>query len=502
MFEGLQAVGSGILLAFQPSNLMWALWGCLLGNLVGVLPGLGSAGAIAILLPVTYALSPTAAIIMLAAIYYGSNYGGTITTVLLNIPGEASSAITAIDGVPMAQQGRAGAALGIAAIGSFVGGTISTFALALGAPLLARLGLMMGPVERFALMVLALALVAGLLGRRMIKGLLMALLGLLVGTVGIDPTLGVPRFTFGITDLIDGLNFVAIVMGLFGISEILIHAEKTVPGLIASKVGRVAPSRDDMRQSAGPIARGTGIGMALGMIPGATGVIASFLSYSVEASVSKTPQRFGHGAIEGVAGPETANNAFANANFIPLFALGIPGTASMAILMGGMMQYGLTPGPFLFRDRPDVVWAVIASMFVGNTLLLILNVPLISLWIQMLRVRYSLLAPVIAILTMVGSYSITNNVMSLWITIAAGLLGFFLRKLDMPLAPLVLTIVVGPILESNLRQALQISRGDPTILISSPIALTLFAAAAAVVVVSAVRVWTGGRRRAPAAAED
>src|SRR5262249_10470464 len=236
------------------------------------------------------------------------------------------------------------------------------------------------------------------------------------------------------------------------------------------------------------------------MIPGATSVIASFLSYSVEASVSKTPQRFGHGAIEGVAGPETANNAFANANFIPLFALGIPGTASMAILMGGMMQYGLTPGPFLFRDHPDVVWTVIASMFVGNVMLLILNVPFISLWIQMLRVRYSLLAPIIAILTMVGSYSITNNVMSLWITIAAGVPGFFFRKLDMPLPPLVLTILVGPVLGSNLRQSLQISGGDPTILIASPIALTLFAVAAAVVVISAVRVWTGGRSAIPAAA--
>src|SRR5262249_19030603 len=235
------------------------------------------------------------------------------------------------------------------------------------------------------------------------------------------------------------------------------------------------------------------------MIPGATSVIASFLSYSVEASVSKTPKRFGHGAIEGVAGPETANNAFANANFIPLFALGIPGTASMAILMGGMVQYGLTPGPFLFRDHPEVVWAVIASMFVGNILLLILNVPFISVWIQMLRIRYSLLAPIIAILTMVGSYSITNNVMSLWITIASGVLGFFLRKLDMPLAPLVLTIVVGPILEQNLRQSLQISGGDPTILISSPIALTLFAAAAIVVTVSGVRLWSGVPPRVPAA---
>jgi len=494
-------------MAAQPENLMWALWGCLIGNLVGVLPGLGSAGAIAILLPLTFVLPPTAAIIMLAAIFYGSNYGGTITTILLNIPGEASSAITAIDGHPMAMKGRAGAALGIAAIGSFVGGIVATLALALGAPLLARLGLLMGPVERFALMVLALALVTGLLGRSVVKGLLMALLGLLLGTVGMDPTLGVPRFTFGRPELLDGINFVAAVMGLFGISEVLINTENIVKGLVAKTVGRILPTRAEMRQSAGPIARGTGLGLGLGMIPGATGVVASFLSYSIESSVSRTPERFGQGAIEGVAGPETANNAFANANFIPLFALGIPGTASMAILMGGMMLYGLTPGPFLFRDNPDIVWTVIASMVIGNVLMLILNVPLISIWVQILRVRYSLLVPFIAILTLVGSYTITNSISSLWVTIAFGVVGYVLRKLAFPLAPLVLTMIVGPIIEANLRRALQISGGDVSILVGSPISITLLALAAIVLVLSFVRAFRPAKAessfdQAAAAAED
>ena len=434
-------------------------------------------------------MPPVPAIIMLAAIFYGSSYGGTITTVLLNIPGEASSAVTALDGNPMARQGRAGAALGIAAIGSFIGGTAATFALALCAPLLARLGLLMGPVERFALMVFALSLVAGLLGRAMVRGMLMVFLGLLLGTVGSDPTLGVPRFAFGRAEFLDGINFVAAVMGLFGISEILVNTERGVGGLIAEKVGRVLPSAEDFRRSWGPIARGTGLGMALGMIPGATGVIASFLSYSVETMVSKTPERFGRGAIEGVAGPETANNAFGNANFIPLFALGIPGTASLAILMGGMMLYGLTPGPFLFRDNPEIVWTVIASMLVGNVILLILNVPLVSLWIQVLRVPYALLAPVIATLTLVGSYTITNSLASVWTTIAFGVLGYGLRKLSLPLAPLVLTMIVGPIIEMNLRRALQISRGDPAILLASPIAASLLAAAALVIALAVLRAF-------------
>jgi putative tricarboxylic transport membrane protein len=485
--EGLHGLLGGLAVALQPEVLMWALWGCLLGNLVGVLPGLGSAGTIAILLPLTLTMEPLHGIVMLAAIFYGSNYGGTITAVLLNIPGEASSAVTTIDGHAMAKQGRAGAALGIAAVGSFIGGMLATLALAMGAPFLARVGLLMGPAERFALMVFALTLVAGLLGRLLVKGMLMALLGMLIGTVGMDPTLGVPRFTFGQVELLDGIHFVAAVVGLFGVSELLLGAERRVPGLIAERVGRVWPSREDFGRSAGAIARGSLIGTLLGMVPGATGVIASFLSYSIEASVAKAPKRFGHGAVEGVAGPETANNAFANANFIPLLALGIPGTASMAILMGGMMIYGLTPGPFLFRDNPSIVWAVIASMVIGNVMLLILNIPFVSLWIQILRVRYALLAPMIAVLTMVGSFTIDHSTTALWTTVVFGVLGYALRKLDMPLAPLVLTMIIGPFIEANLRRALQISAGDPMILIASPISIGLLILAAGMVVAAVLR---------------
>lgn len=490
MLEGLLA---GLLHALEPQNLLWAFWGCILGNLVGVLPGLGSAGAIAILMPVTMVLPPVPAIIMLAAIFYGSNYGGTITTVLLNIPGEASSAITAVDGHPMAMQGRGGAALSIAAIGSFIGGIAGTVVLAWGAPTLAELGLMMGPVERFALMIAALSLIVGLLGERMLPGLIMAFLGLLVGSIGLDPTLGIPRFTFGHSELLDGINFVAAVMGLFGISEVLLNTEQKISGLVAQHVGKILPTRDDFRRSAGPIARGSVIGILLGLIPGATSVIGSFISYSIEKTISRTPERFGNGAIEGVAGPETTNNSFANANFIPLFALGIPGTASLAILAGGMMINGLTPGPFLFRDHPDVVSTVIASMFVGNVILLILNVPFISLWLQILRIRYSLLAPLIAVLTLIGSYALSGETFGVWVTVFFGLLGYLFKKIDMPLAPFVLTMVVGPGIEANLRRSLQISGGDPGILVRSPIAATLFALAILVFGWTLWRRWRGSR---------
>lgn len=472
-----EALLQGLLIAMEPQNLVWALIGCILGNVVGILPGLGSAGAIAILLPVTVTLPPTAGIIMLAGLFYGSNYGGTITTVLLNMPGEAASTITALDGVPMARQGRAGAALGISAIGSFAGGTLATVVLAFGANSLAGFGLMMGPAERAALMVFALAMLALLLGDKAIQGMAMAFAGLLIATVGIDPTLGQPRFTFGSTALLDGINFVAAVMGLFGIAEILANLEARMTGKMSETVGPILPTRDDMRRSAMPILRGSIIGTLVGMIPGTNGTLASFISYSAETALSKEPDRFGKGAIEGVAGPETANNAFANANFIPLLALGIPGTASLAILAGGMMMYGLTPGPFLFRDSPDIVWAVIASMFVGNLILLLLNVPLATIWIQILRVPYSILAPVIVLLTLVGSYSLTNSTSSVWITIAFGLIGWQMKKFSLPVAPLVLTMVLGPLLETNIRRALSITNGDYLALMDSPISKVLIVGA-------------------------
>jgi putative tricarboxylic transport membrane protein len=481
MMTGLEGLLGGFGNALAPDLLLWALWGCLLGNLVGVLPGLGSAGAIAILLPVTTVLPPGPAIIMLGGIYYGSQYGGTITTILLNIPGEASSAVTALDGHPMARQGRAGAALGIAAIGSFVGGCIGTLALAFGAPILARAGLAMGPAERFSMMLFALALLGTLLGKDAIKGFMMAFLGLLISTVGIDPTEGVPRFTFGEAHLLDGVNFAVAVMGLFGLAEVLLNAEERLTGGITEKVGRIVPTLAELRQALGAIVRGSIIGTGLGIIPGAGSTLASFISYGAETSVARDSSRFGRGAIEGVAGPETANNAYANASFIPLFSLGIPGTGSLAIQMGGMMMYGITPGPFLFRDNPSLVWTVIGSMLVGNIILLALNIPLVSIWIQLLRIRYSLLSPLIAILTLVGAYSITSSVFAVWIAIAFGAVGYVCHKLRLPLPPLVFTMVVGPSLESSFRRALQISNGDPSYFLSSWISIVFLGAAALLV---------------------
>ncbi|SDN73512.1 tripartite tricarboxylate transporter permease [Ensifer sp. YR511] len=498
----LEALAHGLMIALQPENLLWAFLGCLLGNVVGVLPGLGSAGAIAILLPVTTVLPPTAAIIMLAGLFYGSNYGGTITTILLNIPGEASSAITAIDGNPMARKGRAGAALGISAIGSFVGGVFATIVLAFGAAQLATVGLMMGPAERFSLMVFALSLLSALLGAKAAKGMAAAFAGLLVASVGIDPVVGIPRLTFGSTEMLDGVNFVAAVMGLFGVSEVLVALEQGVRGKISENVGPVLPTRKDLRDSFAPIARGSLIGTVIGMIPGTNGTLASFLAYGAETAVAKDPTRFGKGAIEGVASPETANNAFANANFIPLLALGIPGTASLAILMGGMMMYGLTPGPFLFRDNPDVVWAVIASMFVGNFILLVLNVPLAFVWIQMLRVRYSLLAPIIVLLTLVGSYSLMNSMVGVWTTIAFGAVGYVMKKIDLPIAPMVLTMVLGPLLESNMRRALEISNGNFSVFVESPISGTILLAACLVVIFGVARLVHHRRNAPPVFADD
>src|SRR5215475_5874428 len=329
--------GHGLLTALHPENVLFALIGCLLGQIIGVLPGIGSASAIAILIPVTFTLNPTAAIIMLAGIFYGTNYGGTVTSVLMNTPGEAASVVTCIDGYEMAKQGRAGSALGIAAIGSFIGGTAATIGLAVAARPLTNAALRIGPPEYFALMVLGLVLLTSLISGHVLKATIMALFGLLIGIVGIDPAQGLPRFTFGQPQLLDGFNFVAVVIGLFGVGEILLNIEKPARKIFAAHVGSVLPTRQDMRDSAGPIARGTVIGFLLGLIPGATSVIASYLSYGTEARRTKTSRKLGTGAIEGVAGPETANNSFVNANFIPLFALGIPGTASIAIIMGGMM---------------------------------------------------------------------------------------------------------------------------------------------------------------------
>lgn len=477
----------GLLTALHPENLLFALIGCAIGQAIGVLPGIGSAAAIALLIPVTFTLSPISAIIMLAGIFYGTNYGGTITSVLMNTPGESASVVTVIDGYQMARRGRAGAALGIAAIGSFIGGIAGTVGLIVAAKPLTDVAIRIGPPEYFALMVLGLSLLTGLASSSAIKSIMMALVGLLIGTVGIDPALGIPRFTFGNPELLDGISFIAVVIGLFGIGEILQNIEHRDQEVYTTGFGSVLPNREDMRRSAGPIGRGTLIGFVLGIIPGATSVIASYLSYGVEVKRAKDKSRFGRGAIEGVAGPETANNSFVNANFIPLLALGIPGTASMAMMMGGMMANGLVPGPRLFADHPNFVWTLIASMIIGNALLLIMNLPLIRFWVLLLKVPYGILFAIILEFTIIGAYSESFSTFNLLVMAIAGLASYLLKKLDYPLAPLVLTLILGPLMEENLRRSLQMSSGNFSILVDRPVALSGLCLAAVVFVWPLIR---------------
>ena len=423
---------AGFAAALQPGNLLFALIGCVLGTLIGVLPGVGPAAGTAILIPLTFKLDPTGAIIMLCAIYYGAMYGGTITSVLLNVPGEAASVITCIDGFQMAKQGRGGTALGIAAIGSFIGGIAATVALVLVATPLSKLALSFGPPEFFALMLVGLCLVTGLAGRSLIAGIMMTVVGLLLAMVGIDPVRGAPRFTFGVPDLYDGIGFIPVVMGLFGIGEILATAEAPVREIVKTNLSRLLPNREEWRRSMGAIARGTGIGFFLGLIPGVGAIIPTFMSYILEKRVSKNPEQFGKGAIEGVAGPETANNAYANASMVPLLTLGIPSSPTIAVLMGAFIVNGLTPGPFLFQEKPELVWTIIASFFVGNVLLLILNLPLVGLWAKILDVPYQYICVGTLLFCILGAYSINQSVFDIWIMLLFGVIGYVLRKLDFP----------------------------------------------------------------------
>lgn len=492
--ESLELLLAGLQSALAPTNLVFALLGCLIGTLTGVLPGVGPAAGTAILLPLTFALDPTQAIIMLAAIYYGAMYGGTITSVLLNVPGEAASAITCLDGHAMARKGRAGPALSVAAIGSFIGGTAATFLLVFVAPPLSSLALRFGPPEFFALMVLGLAMVTGLAGRSMVRALISATLGLLIAMVGIDPVAGQPRFTFGQFELLDGIAFVPLAMGLFGIGEILANVGARRAELVGVGTGRLGLGAADARASAGPIARGTLIGSALGFIPGIGSIVPSFLSYATERRISRTPERFGNGAIEGVAGPETANNAYANSALIPLFTLGIPSSPTVAILMGAFMMNGLTPGPQLFEQQSTLVWTVIASLLVGNLILVLLNLPAIPMWLQILRIPRPVLFSVILVFCIVGAYSLNSRVFDIAVMLVFGLVGFVFRKVDIPLAPLVLTVILGPLMERTLRQSLEMSGGAYSILWASPLSIGLLMTAAAALVVFTVRTRSGAAR--------
>jgi putative tricarboxylic transport membrane protein len=464
----------GFATALQPINLAFALIGCLLGTLVGIMPGIGPVAGTALLLPLTFKLDATASIIMLSAIYYGAMYGGTLTSVLVNVPGEAASAITCLDGHEMAKRGRAGPALAVAAIGSFFGGTIATMGLVLLAQPLTALALKFGPPEFFSLMLVGLSLVIGLAGKSIALALISALLGLLIAMVGIDPVVGAPRFAFGNVHLLGGIDVVIVAMGLFGVGEILLSLERQgVATAIGTKLRELIPSRSDVRRSALPVLRGTGIGFFLGLIPGVGAVVPTVMSYITEKRLSKTPEKFGTGMIEGVAGPETANNTYANAALIPLFTLGIPGSPTVAVIMGGFMMKGLIPGPFLFRDHATVVWGVIASFYVGNVILLILNLPLIPLWVRLLKLPTSILYTFVLAFCALGAYSINGQAFDVGMMTAFGILGYVFKKLEIPLAPLILTLILGPLMEQSLRQSLEMSRGKFSIFVEHPISLGL-----------------------------
>ena len=486
--DALNLLAGGFATALQPINLAFALAGCILGTLVGIMPGIGPVAGTALLLPLTFKIEPTAAIIMLSAIYYGAMYGGTLTSVLVNVPGEAASAITCLDGHEMAKRGRAGPALAVAAIGSFIGGTVSTIGLVVLAGPLTALALKFGPPEFFALMLVGLSLVVGLAGRSITLALISAVLGLLVAMVGIDPVAGAPRFTFGSLHLLGGIDVVVVAMGLFGVGEILLNLEREVAATALSATLReLIPSRDDVRRSDLPILRGTGIGFFLGLIPGVGAVVPTVMSYITEKRLSKTPDAFGSGMIEGVAGPETANNAYANAALIPLFTLGIPGSPTVAVIMGAFMMKGLIPGPFLFRDHAQIVWGVIASFYIGNLILLILNLPLIPLWVRILRIPRSILFTFVLAFCAIGAYSINGQAFDIGTMALFGILGYVFKKVDVPLAPMILTLILGPLMEQSLRQSLEMSRGKFSIFIEHPISLALIVVAILFVVTSSMR---------------
>jgi putative tricarboxylic transport membrane protein len=476
---------AGLNVAFQPMNLLFCFLGVFVGTLIGVLPGLGPVGTMAILLPVTYGIPPTTAIIMLAGIYYGAQYGGSTTSILVNIPGEAASVITTLDGYQMARKGRAGPALGIAAFGSFIAGTLGVIGLQLMAPPLVRVALRFGPPEYFSLMILGFVILTYLAQKSMAKALMMAGVGILLGTVGLDTMTGMPRFTFDMPELLDGVGLAPLAMGLFGISEIFLNVEKKIKQeLLTTKVRGLFPNLEDWRRSALPILRGTVLGFFLGILPGGGAVLSSFVSYAVEKRVSKTPQEFGKGAIEGVAAPESANNAAAQGAFIPLLTLGIPANVVMAILLGALMIHNITPGPMLVKEHPQLFWGVIASMFMGNAMLLLLNLPLIGVWVQLLRVPYSILFPLILFICLIGAYVINNSVIDVALMLLFGVAGYLMHKFEYEPAPLVLAYVLAPLLENALRQSLILSSGSFGIFMSRPISAGCLIVAAALLLSS------------------
>jgi len=494
MAEVLQNLLLGFQVALQPSILGYAFIGCVIGTLVGMLPGIGPLTGISLLLPVTFGLNPTIALVMLAGVYYGAMYGGSTTSILMRIPGEAASVMTCIDGYEMTRKGRAGAALAIAAIGSFVAGTISVIGLMLLAPPLASIALKFGPPEYSALLLLGLLVLAYLSGGSIIKTLAMAVLGLLFGMIGIDAMSGFMRFGYGVVELGDGIGIVPVAVGLFGVSEILLTARTGAPTAVQKpRLRELLPARAELAASVGPIGRGTVLGFLIGIIPGSAHVISSFISYAIERRLSKHPEEFGKGAVAGVAGPESANNAAASGALVPLLALGVPSGALPAVMLAALLIHGVTPGPMLIQNNPELFWGLIASMYVGNVVLLILNLPMIGLFINILRIPYQYLYPLILMFCVLGVYAINQSVVDVWIMIIMGLLGYGLRKLEFETAPIVLGLILAPMLELSVRQALAMSGGEYAIFLTRPISAAMLAIGAAILLHA---LWSAFSRRA------
>lgn len=487
--------GFSVTLTF--SNLFYCFAGVLIGTLVGVLPGLGPVAAMSLLFPATLHIPPVSAIIMLAGIYYGAMYGGSTTSILVNIPGEAASVITCIDGHQMARQGRAGVALGISAIGSFIGGTLAVVALQMVAPPLARIALIFGFTEYFSLMCCGLVVLTFLARGSMIKALMMAVFGLFLGSIGTDLIMGTPRFTMGIHIFMDGVGIVPVIMGLFGISEVILNIEEGVSrDVFKAKISHLLPNLREWAESIGSIFRGTVIGFFLGILPGAGPVVAGFTSYAVEKKLHKHPEKFGTGMIQAVAGPETANNASIGGAFIPLLTLAIPPTPGMALLLGCLLSYGVQVGPLLLTQHADIFWGVIASMYIGNIMLLVLNLPMIGVWVKILKIPYALLFPLILLFCCIGAYSLNNNTHEVILMVVFGVIGYFMKKLDYETAPLIMAMVLSPLMENNLRQSLLLSHGSFLIFFTRPISAILMIAAILLLILPnlpwlKIRKWKG-----------
>lgn len=482
----------GFSIGLEPTNIAYCFLGVFIGTLVGVLPGIGPVGAISILLPATFRMSPLSAIIMLAGIYYGSMYGGSITSILVNIPGEAATVVTCLDGYQMAREGRAGAALGIAAFGSFIAGTLGIIGLMVFAGPIADFGLRFGAPEFFAVILLGLTVITYLAQGSVIKALMMGAFGIILSCVGLDHINASPRMTFNLLQLWDGIDMVPLGMGLFGVAEILTNIEQSArPELLKTKIKNLYPSLRDWLEAKGAILRGTFLGFFFGILPGAGAVISSFLSYGLEKRISKNPERFGKGAIEGVAGPESANNSATAGAFVPLLTLGIPANIVMALFFGALIIHGMRPGPLLLKDHPDLFWGLISSMYLGNVMLLVLNLPLIPLWVQVLRVPYRILFPLILLFCVIGSFSLKNSIFDVLVMMIFGIIGYLFRKFDYEAAPLILAFVLGPMLELNLRQSLIFSKGSFGIFFARPISAIAITIAMILLIIPIVTYFIG-----------